>query len=1553
MSKDHKKLINVWMVGVLMSLLFTMLTTSINAANGDSFWIGRIQYEVIDEAAKTCKAINHSENDKRYIYDLQPEVIPEQANGYTVVAIADWAFGYNHNILSVSIPRTVKKIGVAAFMWTCNLREVTIHGCDTIGASAFYGSRDLTTVHLEEGVKCIMDNAFSLGENLKDVVIPKSVERLGDYVFYENYLLEHVTIRAHINKIPKRMFLNCGQLKRVDCYWEEIDSIDFGAFDGCTSLEVINIPNVKYVGEEAFRGCSCADIKFSDKLKFIGRNAFQQCYGMTGALHLTADMDVNEYAFSGCTNFESITVDEGVSNFMPTRGGNALVSSDGKRLLLGCAKTIIPEGVEEILELAFSHCKKLTSSKLPSSLDVIHADSYTWCENLREVTIPEKVTIISNMAFQGCSNLERVEILSKCNLLRSGRVFADCPNLKSIVVTKDNPYIDSRDDCNAIIDTKTNELIEGCKTTTIPLSVTSIGRSAFEGCTSLMTIDIPEGVQTIHVYAFGRCSGLEHITMPSTLTLIGDSILAGCPNLKTMTCRAKQKPHVGEGYYGGFLFGSDTKYKVDTLYVSRGCIDEYLTWKSWYANNMSTEDDGTGDYLKGDLFTALNQEGVSILYRISDPVAKTVVVGGGTTQLQATGEVADLPQSFKYIITIPQEVKGYRVSGIADHAFQGRHYIRNINLPEGLDSIGEEAFANCVNLDKIKFPSTLTKLGRRAFYFCERISGFPIIPDGVKDIPDECFAECHSMGSAHLPHGLETIGRRAFFQIMGGGFLFPATLKSIGEEAILGIASGFVNTRYRSASRTPIEIPESAILWFSTPSDLEEYWIKEQEQGLFVPEGCAEIYKNTPGWSKFWPCIFEMKEIDKCNVTYRLNGEEYSHDQADFGRIYVPNVEAPTAPEGYEFSGWMLQNYTSEEPIMTDLEIIGRFVPKNNTQVVRTLPVYDGGGQQCGTMDVNFLLTYTDGHYSAIVYKPRGIDVPQLVMEDDGIPAFDNVTGLSGTLCLPDSITDGMGFAYSVDYIGFAAFYGCDALKHIDFGTSVKAIGNMAFQRSALEGTLVIPENVNHLYHQVFGNTKKISIVVFRHREPAAIVWDKHGNKEDFAGPDATCIEVCQGIVDECATGMRSDNFAFWYRESTGGVVNSYGDLLPHQLLVNGVEVTLHNTANILGDGTVSYNADNQTLTLKGCNLTSLSTTLIGGLNIKVDGKNSIAAFNSYQSDVSVASNQGATGELTANELWAINTAEGCQNVLTIDNCKMQIGTLRGFTDLRLVGVVLPKKVFFSASQGLDNENLPQQNLFERFGATASFKHDVLIDLEKPLELPVITGLGKDFEVSFLSRFGYNAQLDDINGEVVDGVYFHMRGENADLFRDGGIYLGTLMTDDQMEKIAADGDLESTVFSEFSGMVIRVGAGRGIVTLNAATQQGTTLNVKVGTQQPVKLSSMFVKNFEVPYHTDEPCYVYIYTTLQPDAGTSANRRAEVMAEAVVVVEDTFVPTYSGETKAFVYGMKVHVDEMSAISAPVSIPTQNKTWYDLQGRKVDPNQVGKGIYIIDGRKYMLR
>ena len=234
--------------------------------------------------------------------------------------------------------------------------------------------------------------------------------------------------------------------------------------------------------------------------------------------------NIGSYAFAGCSYLTSISIPNSVTSI-----GEYAFSGGCSRL----TSITIPNSVTTIGKYVFRDCSGLTSVSLPNTLISIEEGAFAG-SGLTSITIPNSVTNIGSFAFGSCESLSSVTI---SRTVRSivGDAFSYCYSLNSILVENGNPIYDSRDNCNAIIETQSNTLIVGCQETIIPESVTSIGEHAFDGCTGLVSITIPTSVTNIGKYAFYWCTNLSSITIPAYVTSIEASAFGACSNLISVT----------------------------------------------------------------------------------------------------------------------------------------------------------------------------------------------------------------------------------------------------------------------------------------------------------------------------------------------------------------------------------------------------------------------------------------------------------------------------------------------------------------------------------------------------------------------------------------------------------------------------------------------------------------------------------------------------------------------------------------------------------------------------------------------------------------------------------------------------------------------------------------------------------------------------------------------------------------------------------------------------------------------------------------------------------
>ena len=234
---------------------------------------------------------------------------------------------------------------------------------------------------------------------------------------------------------------------------------------------------------------------------------------------------------------------------------------------------VIEDGVTSIGNQAFRDFSGLTSVTIPNSVTSIGNSAFSWCSGLTSITIPDGVTSIGSFAFRACSGLTFVTIGNGVTSI--GNAFLECSGLTSLKVDNGNTKYDSRNNCNAIIETATNTLIEGSNATTIPGSVTSIGDWAFYGRSGLTSITIPNSVTSIESRAFFGCSGLTSITIPNSVTSIGSRAFRGCSGLQSVYSKIENVFAIN-----GNTFDSE-KYSKAKLYVPIGKKSAYQETEGW------------------------------------------------------------------------------------------------------------------------------------------------------------------------------------------------------------------------------------------------------------------------------------------------------------------------------------------------------------------------------------------------------------------------------------------------------------------------------------------------------------------------------------------------------------------------------------------------------------------------------------------------------------------------------------------------------------------------------------------------------------------------------------------------------------------------------------------------------------------------------------------------------------------------------------------------------------------------------------------------------------
>jgi hypothetical protein len=977
----------------------------------------------------------------------------------SIIKIGNRAFYNCYNLKSINIPAHVKLIGDMAFS-CCGLESITVEpdnqfydsrencnavietssgaliigsastviptGVTEIANAAFSGNSKLKSIIIPPQVTSIGNYAFRGCSALKSIVIPETVKKL-DYGCFTESGIKNVTINGNI-ELTRYAFTGCDSLENIT-YGPGATEIDIPL--NCRNLKKLFIPatvrKIDYIqdsrnlelesivvekGNPVFdsrENCNAIIETATGKLIFGCRNTVIpgsvksiQDYAFTGGhiteLHIPASVTyIGQHLFEGIFNFNMntygnyrkdltvITVDPGNPVYDSRGGCNAVIERSTNTLVLACKSTFIPSSVTCIGQNAFMNLDDLT-----------------------EITIPDAVTTILDDAFSGCTNLEKITIgAGLTEMIHPG--FNYSTNITDIWVSPNNRKYDSRNDCNAVIETSTNTLILGSANTIVPDGVTTIGKSAFSSNTKLTSLTLPPSVTAIEPYAFYRCSNLEEINLEN-VTIKSDDAFDGCAFTRT------ERADSINGYLAFYLQGKE-----------------------------------------------------AILNYISENAPKSITIPATFTYKEKEYTVTEIGAEVCRMntgiesISIPATVRI-----IGNKAFSECYKLKSVRLADGLKNIQDEAFANCRNLETIKLPSTLVHIGQAAF----TRSGLKSldIPQSVTSMGRNITLDCKNLKSLSVNPGNKVFDSRnrcnAIIKTDSNILLegcnttkIPQGIIAIGPYAFAG-ATGFKTVDIPRSVRYILEgafafcplkkisIPASVTLLYDNPflgcSDVESITVQEGNPVYSSPAGSNAIISNGN----------DVRVIREVEVTEML---DYFHELKYLDRrpaTLIHGCRNTVIPSSANVIGYRsfafcngLESMVIPESVTTvehdaflkcpDLKEL--VIPASVTKFAKSdycpnlekiivsdaNPVYDSR-DKC-----NAVIETEDDN---LIIGCMKTVIPSTVKYIDG-HAFEHVHGLKSVI-IPNS----------VERIGYDAFWDCADLESVTISSSVRYLGASSWE---------------------------------------------------------------------------------------------------------------------------------------------------------------------------------------------------------------------------------------------------------------------------------------------------------------------------------------------------------------------------------------------------------------------------------------------------------------------------------------------------------------------------
>lgn len=823
----------------------------------------------------------------------------------------------------------------------------------------------------------------------------------------------------------------------------------------------------------------------------IAKNAFYQCQRISTVIIPNTVTSISEQAFYGCSNLSSITIPDDVTYigryaFESTKWLNNQSAPvyAGKVFYLckGGSNVNIKEGTVSIAEDAFSNLSSLVSVTIPNTIKYIWKNAFWFCKNLSYLDIPKSVTYIHEYAIRGCSGLQ------------------------GIYVDSGNEFYDSRESCNALIETSTNKLLVGCQSTTIPTSVLSIRDYAFENCTGKLGLTIPDNVKSIGSGAFSGCTNLKSITLPSEITEIKSSTFRNCSNLSSISIPNSVETIEAQAFEGCSLLKTvNLSNSLKSVGVNafqnctsllqiifpegmqtigrnafNGCTNlAYVSIPSTVTSIGEKAFDGTKWYENMD-------DGVLYLGNLAYCYKGTMSENCSITLKEGTTAIADrafLNQTTLTSVNIPSSLKT-----IGDGAFQGCTGLTSLALPENLEQIGSIAFSGCSGLTSVNLPNQLTSIGHSAFNGCSGLKSINI-PSGITTIQYSTFSGCSNVSTVTLPENLTTIQPAAFSGCTSlSSIIIPFGVTSVGASAFYGCSS-----------LANIEILAKGAIRIDNNAFNETKWYNLRPDGLVYLGNNVYKYKGDmeenmvvhikEGIISISPWAFNNWKL---SAVYIPRSVQFIYDYAfvncsNLKSVYVKSITPPAIETGNTFP-YRLENATLYVPLGTETSYANAKYWKEFSNIVEhSMPI--------DFADANvkaFCVANWDADGDGELTDAEAAAVKSLgnVFEGTNITSFNELRYFTG-----------------LTSIGEKAFADCTQLVSVSIPTTVKSIGMNAFMNCKNLASLELPDGLKTIQSWAFSNCSSLSAITI----PASVTNIVSGC---FYG----CVSLTSLKVDEANT---------------------------------------------------------------------------------------------------------------------------------------------------------------------------------------------------------------------------------------------------------------------------------------------------------------------------------------------------------------------------------------------------------------------------------------------------
>ena len=562
---------------------------------------------------------------------------------------------------------------------------------------------------------------------------------------------------------------------------------------------------------------------------------------------------------------------------------------------------------------------------------------------------------------------------------------------------------------------------EGCtnlKSITIPNSVTEMGRRAFSGCSSLTGIAIPDSVTEIGKYAFDGCKSLTSITIPDGVTSIGDGAFYNCSSLTEIKVASENSNYVS---VNGVLYNKD---KTTIICYPAGKKGNNYKIPDGVTKVDSSAFIGCSSLTSITIPNSVTEIGYSVFEGCTN--LKSITIPNGVTSI---GDSAFEDCTSLTSITIPNGV-----TSIGDSAFEGCTSLTSITIPNSVTSIGFGAFIGCSSLTSITIPDSVTCIGDSAFNGCTSLTSITI-PDSVTSIGESAFSGCSSLASITIPDSVMSIGNDAFHECSSlTSITIPNSVTSIGDYAFLGcsrLTAIDVNTDNKDYTSV------NGVLFYNDKTIIC-YPAGKKGNNYKIPDGVTSIC-----WYAFSGCT-SLTSITIPDSVTEIGGSAFENCSS------LTSITIPDSVTSIGIGAFVGCSSLTSIMIPDNVTYIGGAVFADCS----SLTEIKVSTQNAKYVSVNGVL-YNKDKTTIMCYPAGKKDKNYKIL--DGVTeictsAFNGCSSLT-SITIPDSVTE----------IGVSAFSGCSSLTGITIPDSVTRIDMSTFRGCSSFTSITIPDNVTYI----------------------------------------------------------------------------------------------------------------------------------------------------------------------------------------------------------------------------------------------------------------------------------------------------------------------------------------------------------------------------------------------------------------------------------------------------------------------------------------------------------